>query len=67
MLPVTDPHVHVALELTYLRAGSEPDWERPHLNGQDITDRPDLQSPYQRLRRALFDARVEAYRADGLI
>lgn len=60
-------HVHVALELTYLRAGSEPDWERPHRNGQDVTDRPDLQTPYQRLRRAQFEQRVESYRIEGLI
>lgn len=32
------------LELTYLRARAEPPWERPHRDGVDITDRPDLQT-----------------------
>lgn len=66
-MTVTDAHVHHAVELTYLRAGAEPDWERPHRDGVDITDRPDLQTPYQRRRREEFEQRVESYRADGLI
>lgn len=57
--------VDVDRELTYLRAGAEPPWERPHLDGVDITDCPDLQTPYQRQRRAEFDARVEEYRSSG--
>lgn len=59
--------VNTPLELTYLRAGTEPDWERPHRDGVDITDRPELQTPYQRVRRAQFLARVTQYRADGLL
>lgn len=57
--------VDVDRELTYLRAGSDPPWERPRLDGVDITDRPDLQTPYQRQRRAEFDARVEGYRSSA--
>lgn len=55
------------VELTYLRAGAEPGWERPHRNGLDITDRPDLWTPYQRQRRESFDARVRDYRERGLL
>lgn len=55
------------LELTYLRAGFDPAWERPSRNGADITDRPDLWTPYQRQRREAFDARVAEYRASGLL
>lgn len=57
--------VDVDRELTYLRAGSEPPWERPHRDGVDITDRPDLQTPYQMQRRAEFEERVEEYRRSG--
>lgn len=60
-------HVDEHLELTYLRAGSEPPWERPHRDGVDVTDRPDLQTPYQRQRRAEYVSRVEGYRERGLI
>jgi hypothetical protein len=59
--------VNVGLELTYLRSGSDPDWERPHINGVDVTGSPELWSPYQRARREAFVERVEAYRADGLL
>lgn len=60
-------HVQEPIELAYLRAGAEPDWERPHRDGVDVTDHPELWSPYQALRRRQFDARVAAYRRDGLI
>ncbi|WP_454149334.1 hypothetical protein [Microbacterium lacticum] len=63
----TYPRVDVRTELVYLRASSEPPWERPHRDGVDITDRPDLQTPDQRQRRAEFEARVADYRARGLI
>lgn len=53
------------LELTYLRAGSDPPWERPHRDGVDVTDRPELQTPYERQRRAEFVERVARYRAEG--
>lgn len=59
--------VNERLELVYLRAGSDPDWERPHLNGRDITDEPELWTPHQRRRREAFVARVERYRAEGLL
>lgn len=59
--------VNVHHELAYLRAGSDPPWERPHLNGEDVTDRPGLWTPYQRERRASFEARVHDYRERGLI
>lgn len=54
-------------EVAILRLGSEPEWERPHCDGADITDRPELWTPYQRARRESFEARVARYRADGLI
>jgi hypothetical protein len=57
------PNEHI--ELLYLRDGADPPWERPHLDGVDITDRPDLQSPYQRQRRAEFEERVARYREEG--
>ncbi len=59
--------VDEALELTYLRVGSEPPWERPHRNGEDITDRPELQSPYERERRRTHESRVAEYRRRGLL
>ncbi|WP_295833636.1 hypothetical protein [uncultured Microbacterium sp.] len=59
--------VDVDHELTYLRAGSDPPWERPHRDGVDITDQPDLQTPYQRQRRAEYLSRVDGYRERGLI
>ena len=59
--------VNTAAELAYLRAGSEPAWERPHRNGDDITDKPELQTPYQRQRRREFEERVERYRQGGLV
>ncbi|WP_345802733.1 hypothetical protein AAIB33_06485 [Microbacterium sp. AZCO] len=62
-----DRNVNEHAELTYLRAGSDPDWERPHRNGVDITDKPELQTPYQRARRRSFEARVDDYRRRGLI
>jgi hypothetical protein len=55
------------LELTYLRAGSDPNWERVKRNGQDITDRPEQWTPYQRARRRAFEGRVAGYRAAGLL
>lgn len=59
--------VNTQLELTYLRSGADPDWERVTRNGVDISDRPELWSEYQRARRESFIERVDAYRADGLI
>ena len=59
--------VNEAAELAFLNAGAEPTWERPHRDGVDITDRPDLWTPYQRHRREAFEARVARYRAEGLI
>lgn len=59
--------VNVQVELTFLRAGSEPPWERPHRDGVDVTDDPSVWSPYQARRRAEFVERVEQYRAEGLI
>lgn len=59
--------VDTATELTYLRAGTDAPWERPHCDGVDITDRPDLQTPYQRQRRVEYDARVQGYRECGLV
>lgn len=59
--------VNEALELQYLRAGMDPPWERPKLNGRDVTDEPDLQTPFQRQRRAEFEARVDRYRASGAL
>lgn len=59
--------VNVAAELAYLRAGSEPPWERPHRSGADITDRPELWTVYQRRRREAFNVRVAQYRTDGKI
>ncbi|MEV5068959.1 hypothetical protein MRBLMI12_000516 [Microbacterium sp. LMI12-1-1.1] len=53
------------LELTYLRAGGEPEWERPKRNGVDITDQPELQTPYQRQRRDEFQRRVARYIREG--
>ena len=49
--------VSVQVELPYLRAGVDPLWERPHRDGRDITDEPDLWTPYQRARRESFEAR----------
>lgn len=54
-------------ELTYLRAGSDPPWERPHADGIDVTDDPTRQTPYQRQRRAAFEERVRGYRERGLL
>lgn len=62
-----DKNVSRDAELVALRAGSDPDWERPHRDGVDITDRPDLWTPYQRARREAFEARVADYRQRGLI
>lgn len=56
-----------SLELTYLRSGMEPPWERPKKDGIDVTDRPELQTPFQRQRRAEFEARLARYRDDGLL
>ncbi|MEO2133400.1 MULTISPECIES: hypothetical protein [unclassified Microbacterium] len=55
------------LELLYLRAGSEPPGARPRRDGVDITDRPDLWTPYQRMQREAYEARVARYRRDGLL
>jgi hypothetical protein len=55
------------VELTYLRSGSDPDWERPHAGGEDITEQPERWTRYQRERRIAYEARVERYRQRGLI
>ncbi len=55
------------VELTLLRAGADPNWERPHRNGIGITHQPALWTAYQRHRREAYEARVAQYRADGLI
>lgn len=54
-------------ELAYLRAGADPPWERPKIDGEDVTDEPARQTPYQRERRAEFLERLEQYRAEGLL
>jgi hypothetical protein len=54
-------------EIAALRAGWDPPIERPHRDGVDITDRPDLWTPYQRARREAYEARVRDYRGRGLI
>lgn len=59
--------VNEEAELAHLRAGADPGWERPHRDGVDITDHPELQTPYQRQRRAEYEARVQSYRERGLI
>ena len=53
-VPVVDPRrsfkpgpVNEAAELAYLRAGTDPPWERPRRDGEDITERPELQTPYE--------------------
>ena len=51
--------VNIPLELTYLRAGADPDWERPHENGEDITDQPERCTPFPPTRRVAYDARVK--------
>lgn len=60
-------NANMALELTYLRAGSDPDWERVVRDGVDITDQPGLWNAYQRARRQRFEARLAQYKADGLL
>lgn len=60
-------NVNEGAELAALGMGADPGWERPKLNGVDITDRPDLQTPYQRARREAYEARVVGYRQRGLI
>ena len=60
-------NIDTRAELAFLRAGSDPNWERPHLDGVDITDHPELWTPYQRARREAFEARVADYRQRGLI
>ncbi|SDQ11259.1 hypothetical protein [Microbacterium sp. cf332] len=59
--------VNAALELTYLRAGSEPPWERVVRNGEDITHRPELWTPYERQRREEFEGRQADYRSRSVI
>lgn len=59
--------MNAVLELTYLRAGADPDWERVTANGEDITDQPERWTRYQRARRIGFEARVERYRERGQI
>ena len=54
-------------EITYLRAGRDPPWERPHRDGVDITEQPELWTPYQRQRREAFEARAAEYQRRGLI
>ncbi|ONI62634.1 hypothetical protein CSIV_14260 [Microbacterium sp. CSI-V] len=63
----THDRVSEHTELVYLRAGSDPPWERPHRDGVDITDRPELWTPYQRTRRETFEARVAEYQRRGLL
>ena len=62
-----DQSVHVASEIAWLRMGADPSWECPHLDGVDISDRPELWTPYQRARREAYDARVAGYGQRGLI
>ncbi|GAA1951281.1 hypothetical protein [Microbacterium deminutum] len=59
--------VNESAELAALRVCWEPQWERPRRGGEDITDRPELWTPYQRARRESFEERVAKYRADGLL
>jgi hypothetical protein len=59
--------VNQEAELAYLRAGTDPPWERPHLDGVDVTEAPERWTPHQRSRRIEYEARVEQYRADGLL
>lgn len=54
-------------ELACLRAGSDPPWERPHRDGRDITDQPELWTPYQRARREAFEERLARYRSEDRI
>lgn len=63
----TRGRINTEHELSYLRAGSDPPWERPHRDGIDITDTPEMWTPYQRERRLSFEARVVEYRQAGLI
>ncbi|MHC3000348.1 hypothetical protein [Microbacterium sp. HJ5] len=60
-------NVNEAIELAYLRAGADPDWERVMRNGEDITDQPETWTPYQRARRQAYVARTEDYRGRGLV
>jgi hypothetical protein len=62
-----ETNVDERLELTFLRAGWDPPGERPHLDGVDVTDHPELWTSYQRARRETFEARVDRYKAEGLI
>jgi hypothetical protein len=59
--------VNTEAELAYLRAGSDPSWERPHDDGADITAQPERWTPSQWERRLAFEERVQQYRRDGLI
>ena len=61
------PRVNVKVELTYLRAGTDPPWERIWRAGKDITDTPDLWLPAERTRRLEYEERVTRYRADGYL
>lgn len=61
------PRVNTHAELAYLRAGSEPPWERVRHGGVDVTDQPELWSPYERERRDEFLERVAGYREAGLL
>jgi hypothetical protein len=65
--PYLERGVNEVLELTYLRSGADPDWERVHQRGEDITDQPERWTPYQRARRLAFETRVASYRARGLM
>lgn len=65
--PYLERGVNEVLELTYLRAGADPDWERVTVNGEDITDQPARWTRYQRARRLAFEARVEGYRERGML
>lgn len=65
--PYLERGVNEPLELTYLRARADPDWERVDGNGVDITARPERWTPYPRARREAFEARVAGYRQRRLL
>lgn len=53
-----DGVVNEQLELTYLCARSEPQWELVTHGGVDAMDRSDLWTPYETSRRFGSEARV---------
>lgn len=54
-------------ELLYLQAGMDPPWQRIKRNGVDVTDQPELHTPFERQQRETFEQRVNRCRTDGLI